>query len=189
MRLKLKKKKSTLPPPVEKKTPAGRGFLFLASVFELTELPKYHHVAQHYANTSLPVITGVLGRNLFFRATKPFRSSNAHGGDGTADCVKCAFLTGNGERETRGCSVCADFSAKQMFISISECSCETIRLHYQEHTNYLGARAKRRRAQIRAHLHGDKYVRKQKPLDTYCRLNRCTYTSDINIYFKVKKVG
>ena len=30
------------------------------------------------------------------------------------------------------------FSAKQMFISISERSCEAIRLHYQEHTNYVG---------------------------------------------------
>lgn len=49
-----------------KKTAGRVFFFFLASVFVPTELPKYHHGAQHYANTSLPVITGVLGRNLFF---------------------------------------------------------------------------------------------------------------------------
>lgn len=125
-----------------KKT-AGRGFLFLASVFELTELPKYHHVAQHYANTSLPVITGVLGRNLFFRVQNRSLLQMHTPATGWRTASSVCFWQEMGEREIRGWSVCADFSAKQMFISISECSCETIRLHYQEHTNYVGARAKR----------------------------------------------
>lgn len=35
----------------------------------------------------------------------------------------------------------SDSLAKQMFISISECCCEAIRLHYPKHPNYAGARA------------------------------------------------
>lgn len=44
------------------------------------------------------------------------------------------FGTGDSERDR----VNADSLAKQMFISISECSCEAIRLHYPKQANYLG---------------------------------------------------
>lgn len=64
-------------------------------------------------------------------------NTHTHTVVGPADCVVCVF-SGNG-RNTEGDSVCAGFFAKQMFISILECSCEAITLHYQEHTNYVGA--------------------------------------------------
>lgn len=99
----------------------------------------------------VPVITGVLELKLFFRVQKHLRSSNAHDGRlcQAFVCVCVLFLTVNWERDTGLQRVCARAcmraraasSAKQMFISISECSCETIRLHYQEHTNYIGAPA------------------------------------------------
>ncbi len=87
-----------------------------------------------------------------------------------ADCVKCLSGTERErekererERKREGEAVCAEFSAKQMFISISECSCEAIRLHYQEHTNYVGARATEgKRATHRLSHISDKYRHSHK---------------------------
>ena len=80
--------------------------------------------------------------------------------DWTADCVKCVFLSGEreGEREWGRDDVCAEFPAKQMFISISECSCEAIRLHYQEHTNYVGAWLTEGKHATHTHTHTHAYT-------------------------------